>query len=54
MLLLLIACDCAMAQGIPLPRPRPESAGPAVAANVPEQPSACRLRLTADHRAGRV
>jgi hypothetical protein len=47
-MLLLIACDAAAARGIPLPRPRPASAGPAVAASVPEQPSACRLRLTAD------
>jgi hypothetical protein len=51
--LLLAACDIATARSIPLPRPRP--APPAAAASAvvpnlsePSQPSACRLRLTAD------
>jgi hypothetical protein len=53
MILLLVACDLAMARSVPLPRPRP--APPAVPAAAPTpnlaetaQPSACRLRLTAE------
>jgi hypothetical protein len=53
MILLLAACDLAMAGSVPLPRPRPTAlAAPAPALTPqraePSQPSACRLRLTAD------
>jgi hypothetical protein len=53
MILLLTACDLATARSVPLPPPRP--APPTVPAPAPvpkltdtSQPSACRLRLTAD------
>jgi hypothetical protein len=53
MILLLVACDLATARSVPLPRPRPAPAVVAASAVVPNpsetsQPSACRLRLTAD------
>jgi hypothetical protein len=47
------ACNAAAAQSVPLPRERPAEAGPRAtdapaepAAPKPEEPSACRLRLT--------
>ena len=53
MIPLLIACDLAMARSVPLPRPRPASPAVPAAAQTPTlaetpQPSACRLRLTAE------
>ncbi len=49
MIVLLAACDIAAAQGVPLPRPRP-AAVPLADGPVAEaaEPSACRLRLTAE------
>ncbi|HEY4408048.1 MAG TPA: extensin family protein [Xanthobacteraceae bacterium] len=49
-MLLLTAADVAMARSIPLPPPRPAPPAAAIVPNGSDsaQPSACRLRLTAD------
>jgi len=47
MILLLTACELAMARSVPLPRPRPAPVPTPTLAETP-QPSACRLRLTAE------